>query len=1195
MSNFRVWTAKDRETDSVVMIKCFDSKEDPSNETRNYQINLEANTLRELSNMNPSRIVTFISFHHEERYTLLAMEMARCSLEEALSVRPRLPESETKGIIQCVLEALVTCHSNQIAHRNVTPNNLFLINDNLDDLKLGGFDKCAKDNVYPSCVGFVGTEGYMAPEQMGPIKYGRPVDIWAAGVIAYQLCYGSLPYPGLSAAIHARDTAMPKLQFPVSFLVSKAASEFMQLLLSDNPDDRPSASEALQHPWFTGVTHAIHNDGFSKIRNANPSGATQAIVPMPVATNHAPIKKPQQAPITLSQKTMFETSGRSKSTILGTNNIPAKEKPDPLSAHNEAVMEIPASDIHIDHSKLLGKGAFGIVYAATYKTRNIAVKCIFGLDSDVAHREFEHEARQMSRLKHKNIVPMLGISFRDKTREIVMGSIHSMQESDAPMLVMERMSTSVYNAIGSIPPPPMESRVRWVRQTASAFCYLHHECNPPVLHLDLKPNNILIDSKGNAQLADFGLARVQRMTSSYASSSAQTIKHGAYLYAPPESFKLKYRPTTKHDVYCFAMTSYHIIGLHPPFHDESNIAFSRQWVQQNQRPERSEQVKIPDDCWTLIVKCWDHDAAIRPSFIQIVDSIGSWITESEEDEAKPPPDNQNHFWDMLHISNEDTLFETPPKTLMVSPQICDDSSLGRNNSCNKEICPKCGMAVDGPHITFEGNECHFEHFSCEAKQSSKESESTVGGDSSANAGGDTSAKVGGDSSTNASGDTSINDGTEIDQIIQQYMEDLYHPVIATKHDTLMGDGPSLQTIHPLTMHANEIQPEIVNETLKMRKKKEQQQQIQHPQMHPRHIQSTQASSSTQQDSKANRLARMFATPYEMMYEGSFAGACREACHSSKWILVTVSDRTDFACEVQKHDLWNSPLVREFVSASFVFLFYPSESPDGMRHASLYQVDALPYFAILDPRTGESMEVWTTTPKKEVLLQEFATFLDLNSLNLASVASPGSGSSGAQKVTDLTGDDDTYQYIPDHFKANLLKCKLAVVGDGACGKSCLQKVFTHQLFPTMKFVDNFETYTTTTWIEESHQHVNIEMFDCSGMEDYDRMRPLSYEGANVVLLVFSVDWPDSLANVWEKWLPEIKHYQPMTPIILVALKIDLRTDKSTLSLLAKSNEHPVTTAEGQEMAQKIGAMTYLECSALTGEGVNQVYKTATLEA
>ncbi|TPX74262.1 hypothetical protein CcCBS67573_g04464 [Chytriomyces confervae] len=951
----RVCIAKDRETGSDVMIKRFDSSEDPSNETRNYQINLEACTLRELSNLNPSRIVTFISFHHEGTYVLLAMEMARCSLEEALSGWPTFTESKTKGVVQCVLEALVTCHSNGIAHRNVTPKNLFLIYDNLDDLKLGGFDKCAKDDVLPSCIGF---EGYMAPEQMGPLEYGRPVDIWAAGVIAYQLFYGSLPYLGLSAAIHTRDKVMPKLQFPVNSHISKEASEFMQLLLSDNPDDRPSASQALQHPWLTGVTHAIPDDSFSKIWDTNPSGATQTIVPRPVATNYAPIKKLQQDPIVLSQKSIFEISERSKSTILGTNNIPAKEKPDTLSVHDEAVIEIPASDIHIDNSKPLGKGSFGIVYAATYKTRKVAVKCIFGLDSAVAYREFEHEARQMSRLKHKNIVPMLGISFKHKTQEIVLGSIQSMQESDAPMLVMECMSTSVYSAIGSIPPPPMESRVRWVRQTASAFCYLHHECDPPVLHLDLKPNNILIDSNGNAQLADFGLACIQRMTSSYTANSVQSMKHGAQLYAPPESFKLKYQPTTKHDVYCFAMTSYHILGLHPPFHDKSNITFSHLWVQEDQKPEQSEKVEIPDDCWTLIVKCWDHDAAIRPNFIQIMDSIESWITGREEDKAKLPTDEQNHFWDMLHIPNRASLVATPPETVMASPQIWNDSSLGTNNSCNKNVCSKCGKAVDGPHITFEGKKYHHEHFSCEA------------------------------------------DGCD-----ETFSDDMF----------VCQNGKICCPLHHFeaTVNADDAEP--------------------------------------------------------VQTEGRMTAA---------------------------HD----------------------------------------------PATL-----------------------------------------------------DTYQFTPDHIEANLLKYKLAVVGDAFCGKTCLQRVFTHQSFSESKYLEMFETYTTTAWIEEIQQYVKIEMHDCGGLEDFDQLRPLSYEGANIVLLAFSVDSPTSFANVWEKWLGEIKYYLPKTPIFLVALKIDLRTDTSTLSLLAKSNEYPITTAEGKDLAQKIGAMTYLECSALTGEGVNQVYKIATHEA
>ncbi|KAJ3069408.1 hypothetical protein HDU99_002946, partial [Rhizoclosmatium hyalinum] len=74
------------------------------------------------------------------------------------------------------------------------------------------------------------------------------------------------------------------------------------------------------------------------------------------------------------------------------------------------------------------------------------------------------------------------------------------------------------------------------------------------------------------------------------------------------------------------------------------------------------------------------------------------------------------------------------------------------------------------------------------------------------------------------------------------------------------------------------------------------------------------------DAKATKLAKMFATPYEIMFDGDWESAREYGQATSKWILVTVSDRTEFQCEAQKRDLWNNALVREMISAHFVFLF-----------------------------------------------------------------------------------------------------------------------------------------------------------------------------------------------------------------------------------------------------------------------------------
>ncbi|CAO3628134.1 unnamed protein product [Cunninghamella blakesleeana] len=172
---------------------------------------------------------------------------------------------------------------------------------------------------------------------------------------------------------------------------------------------------------------------------------------------------------------------------------------------------------------------------------------------------------------------------------------------------------------------------------------------------------------------------------------------------------------------------------------------------------------------------------------------------------------------------------------------------------------------------------------------------------------------------------------------------------------------------------------------------------------------------------------------------------------------------------------------------------------------------------------------------------------------------------------------------------VIKEKLVIIGDGNCGKTSLLSVFAHGSFPSGHVPTVFETYVKD--FDVNGDHVELSLWDTAGQEDYDRLRPLSYPDTNVLLIAFAVDSPDSLDNITEKWLPEIKKYCPGKPYILVACKSDLRDDPVTVEELSKINSRPVSKEEGIEMAKTIQASGYVECSSKEGLGVPNVFEEA----
>ncbi|PHU19325.1 Rac-like GTP-binding protein RHO1 [Capsicum chinense] len=169
-------------------------------------------------------------------------------------------------------------------------------------------------------------------------------------------------------------------------------------------------------------------------------------------------------------------------------------------------------------------------------------------------------------------------------------------------------------------------------------------------------------------------------------------------------------------------------------------------------------------------------------------------------------------------------------------------------------------------------------------------------------------------------------------------------------------------------------------------------------------------------------------------------------------------------------------------------------------------------------------------------------------------------------------------------SRFIKC--VTVGDGAVGKTCLLISYTSNTFPTDYVPTVFDNFSANVVVNGAT--VNLGFFE-SDFIDYNRLRPLSYRGADVFILAFSLISIASYENVSKKWIPELKHYAPGVPIVLVGTKLDLRDDKQFF--VDHPGAVPITTSQGEELRRAIGAPSYVECSSKTQQNVKAVFDAA----
>jgi serine/threonine protein kinase len=253
--------------------------------------------------------------------------------------------------------------------------------------------------------------------------------------------------------------------------------------------------------------------------------------------------------------------------------------------------EIDPDQITFDKTQVLGEGANATVYIGELAGTKVAIKCIT-MSKDLDERLIDKECAVMSALQHPNIISFLGKAKKNGQLLIVT----ELLPNGSVQNLLENNPTKVTRA----------QKMKWIFQLVSAISLMHAK---GFVHLDLKPDNLLLDANNDLKLADFGLSQL---------SYRKIRPNGTLGYAAPEILKavkdFKYRAfiSEKADVYSFATIIWVLL-----WQDFGNLPDTEQ-TEQGIHPA------IPDDCSDhlreVLEKCWKADPDDRPTLRELIDS-----------------------------------------------------------------------------------------------------------------------------------------------------------------------------------------------------------------------------------------------------------------------------------------------------------------------------------------------------------------------------------------------------------------------------------------------------------------------------------------------------------------------------------------------------------------------------------------------
>lgn len=236
-----------------VAVKCIDKK---ALKGKEESLENEIKVLRRLRHPN---IVQLLETFEDKHHVYLVMDLVTGGeLFDRIVAKGSYTEKDASHLIKQVLEAVNYMHENGVVHRDLKPENLLYYCPDEDSkimISDFGLSKMEDSGVMATACG---TPGYVAPEVLAQRPYGKAVDVWSLGVIAYILLCGYPPFYDENDANLFAQIMRGEYEFDSPYWddISDSAKDFISHLMAVNPEHRFTCAEAVAHPWISGNTAA---------------------------------------------------------------------------------------------------------------------------------------------------------------------------------------------------------------------------------------------------------------------------------------------------------------------------------------------------------------------------------------------------------------------------------------------------------------------------------------------------------------------------------------------------------------------------------------------------------------------------------------------------------------------------------------------------------------------------------------------------------------------------------------------------------------------------------------------------------------------------------------------------------------------------------------------------------------------------